>query len=207
MGKLKIIAGGSSKKEQDNARGKLFEVCMAEILRHLGFNIENIPNVNYAGMEIDIEGKAITSGVPLYAECKYNENNVSSKELQAFFGKYVTRWFKDNRSQGLFIAIPAVTSHAKGFYIENIANRRDITLTLLEEDKVIEYLIDAKASKKHDTIKNSIPQEIGKPGDWDILYADIGFFWVQYIIPPGEGIPTKVIIFDFEGNPISEKKL
>lgn len=205
MGKLKIIAGGSSKKERDNARGKLFEKCMTEVLRSLGYEIDEIPNVNYAGMEIDIEGKSITNKIPLYAECKCYDSNVGSEKLQAFFGKYTTRWLKDKRSQGLFIAIPAVNSHAKGFYRENIEHQKDMTVTLLEVNKVIEFLIKAEAIKHPDIIKNNIPKEIGQPGDWYILYTDKGVFCIQYIIPSGEGIPTKVIIFDFEGNPISEK--
>jgi hypothetical protein len=116
MGQLKILAGGKSPQAQAQARGKLFEKLMAEVLRHYGYSIDDIPNTNYAGMEIDIEGKHIATGVSLYAECKCYENDVDAPKLQTFFGKYMTRWFKDKRCHGLFIALPNINSHANGFY-------------------------------------------------------------------------------------------
>ncbi|AZR74312.1 hypothetical protein BBF96_13480 [Anoxybacter fermentans] len=61
MGKLKILASGDSPQAQAQARGKLFEKLMAEVLRQLGYEIDRIPNINYAGMEIDIEGKSTTT--------------------------------------------------------------------------------------------------------------------------------------------------
>ena len=97
---------------------------MAKVLRHYGYSIDTIPSVNYAGMEIDIEGKHIITSTPLYAECKCFENEIDSARLQAFFGKYMNRWLKDNRCQGLFIALPGLNSHAKGFYNEIKENHK-----------------------------------------------------------------------------------
>jgi hypothetical protein len=54
MGRLKILASGSSPQAQAQARGKLFEKLMANVLRHYGYSIDRIASVNYAGMEIDI---------------------------------------------------------------------------------------------------------------------------------------------------------
>ncbi len=70
MGTLKILAGGKSPQAQAQARGKLFEELMSKVLRHCGYSIDRIPNVNYSEMEIDREGKAIATGISLYAECK-----------------------------------------------------------------------------------------------------------------------------------------
>jgi len=67
MGRLKILASGNSPQAQAQARGKLFEKLMADVLRHCGYSIDRIPSVNYAGMEVDIEGRAIATGIPLYA--------------------------------------------------------------------------------------------------------------------------------------------
>src|SRR5579859_3524679 len=50
MGKLKILAGGIS--QQGQARGKLFEKLMAQVLRHYRYGIDRIPSVNYAGSGI-----------------------------------------------------------------------------------------------------------------------------------------------------------
>ena len=100
MGRLRILASGNSPQAQAQARGELFENLMTLVLRHYGYHIDNKPNVNYAGMEIDIEGKATLTDVPLYAECKCHETDISSPRLQEFFGKYMTRWLKPESTEG-----------------------------------------------------------------------------------------------------------
>src|SRR4030067_144042 len=115
MGQLKILATGNSPQSKAQARGKLFENLMTDVLRHYGYRIDRIPSVNYAGMEIDIEGKAIVTEIPLYAECKCYEGEVDSPKLQEFFGKYMARWLKDKKCQGLFIALPSLNRHSKGY--------------------------------------------------------------------------------------------
>lgn len=207
MGKLKILANGSTPQAQAQARGKLFEKLMTEVLRQLGYKIGHIPNVNYAGMEIDIEGESIVAGIPLYAECKCYETNVDSPKLQAFYGKYMTRWFKEKRSQGLFIALPSVNTHAKGFYQENIEVNKEITVRLFEEEDVLKVIFQTQKFLYPKNIVNFIPIDIGVLGDWLLLYTNQGMFWVQYIIPPDEAIPSKVAIFDDKGDQLSSKEI
>ena len=204
MGRLKILASGATPQVQANARGKLFENLMAEVLRHYGYSIDRIPSVNYAGMEIDIEGKAIATGIRLYAECKCYESEVDSPKLQAFFGKYMTLWHKDKRCQALFIALPGVNSHAKGFYRDNCENSTEFTVRLLEEERVLEAIYQTMRVTRPDSISRVIEKHMGTPGDWVLLYTDKGLFWVQYIIPPGRGISTSFAILDGMGNPISD---
>ena len=78
LGRLKIVAGGSSPSHRASARGKLFEKLMTQVLRQNGYLIDRIPSVNYAGMEVDIEGRASVTDIPLYAECKCYETEVDS---------------------------------------------------------------------------------------------------------------------------------
>jgi hypothetical protein len=70
---IRIVANGHTPQLRAQQRGKLFEKLMAETLRFYGYSIDRIPSVNYAGMEIDIEGKASITGILLYAECKCYE--------------------------------------------------------------------------------------------------------------------------------------
>ena len=63
---LKVLSLQSSPRLSAQARGKLFEKLVAEVLRHLGFKIDKSASVNYSGMEIDIEGKSIVADIPLY---------------------------------------------------------------------------------------------------------------------------------------------
>ena len=65
MGRLKILASGNTPQARAQVRGRLFEKLMALVLSHYGYQIVEKPNVNYAGMEIDIEGKATLTDVPL----------------------------------------------------------------------------------------------------------------------------------------------
>ncbi len=204
MGQLKILAGGKSPQAQAQARGKLFEKLMAEVLRHYEYSIDDPPTINYAGMEIDIEGKHIATGVPLYAECKYHATTVDAPKLREFFAKYITQWFDDERCHGLFVALPGINSHAKGFYKEKILTNLKLSFRVFEEKEVLDAIIHAPGIVSPEVISRSIPTEVGKPGDWLLLYTDKGLFWLQYVVPPGEGIANSVAMFDTAGNPISD---
>ena len=205
MPRLKIVATGDSPQAQAQARGKLFEKLMAEVLRHYGYSIEAVPNVNYAGIEIDIEGRHTPTQVPLYAECKCQETEVDSPKLQAFFGKYMARWRKDNRCHGLFIALPGINSHAKGFYRENCDGASDITFRVLQEDEVLKAIFGTGSVMHPDAVAARIQDNLGTPGDSVLLYTDKGLVWVLYVVPPGAGIATRIALFDATGNAICDR--
>lgn len=205
MGKLKILASGKSPQAQAQARGKLFEKLMADVLRHYGYSIDSTPSVNYAGMEIDIEGKHIAMDIPLYAECKCYDTDVDSPKLQEFFGKYMARWRKDKRCHGIFIALPGVNSHAKGFYRENWEGDLEVTVRLYEEEQVLAAIFGTQYVASPNVISEHISRDLGTPGDWLLLYTDKGLFWVQYVIPPGGGIPSSIALFNAMGTPLSDK--
>ncbi|XGV94602.1 MAG: restriction endonuclease [Leptolyngbya sp. BL-A-14] len=208
MGKLKILAGGNSSQAKAQARGKLFEKLMAEVLRHYGYAIDRRnPSVNYAGMEIDIEGKAIITGTPLYAECKCYETEVDSPKLQKFFGQYMSRWLKDEKCQGLFIALPAINNDAKGFYRENCENNPRITIKILEEENVLSVILGSGMVADPKSLPQHLPADLGTPGDWLLLYTDKGLFWIQYMASSGKGIPDSIAIFDRCAKPLNDKTL
>jgi len=207
MGRLKILAGGKSPQAQAQARGKLFEKLMAQVLRHYGYIIDRTPSVNYAGMEIDIEGKANITGIPLYAECKCYETEIVSSKLQAFYGKYMAMWLKDKRCQGLFIALPGINSHAKAFYNDNCDRTSEITVRLLEEDQVLEAIFQTETVTRPDAISRAIEKQMGTPGDWVLLYTDRGFFWVQYVIPPSVVVTNSIALFDAVGKALSDRSI
>lgn len=202
MGRLIVLASGGSSQAQATARGKLFEQLMTSVLRHYGYQVDRIANVNYAGMEIDIEGKAIATGIPIYAECKCYATDVDSPKFQAFFGKYMTRWLLDKRCQGLFIALPGINSYAKGFYRENCEQNKDITVRLMEEEEVLNAMYGTGLVSRPEVFKNAIATSVGTAGDTLIFYTDQGCFVGQYIIPIGVGVPNSISLFDAGGNPI-----
>ncbi len=206
MERLRIVAGGNTEQAKANARGKLFEKITAEVLRHCGYEIDKHSiNVNYSGMEIDIEGKARLTGIPLYAECKCYSSDLATEKLQTFYGKYMTRWFKDSRCQGLFVAIPGINSHAMGFYRENCCSNDRITMRALQEPQVLEALTSNKVIIGGDEIGRMIEAEIGSPGDRLLICSEMGFFWLQHVVPIGSGIASKIQLFDSMGHRINDE--
>jgi hypothetical protein len=165
MVSLKIVAGGKTDAVKAAARGKLFEQIVSAALRHHGYEIDrHQSNVVYAGMEIDIEGRGRITGIPLYAECKCYGSNVDCEKLQTFYGKYMTRWFPNRKSQGLFLAIPGINSYAMGFYRENCEANPEITLRLLQEPDVLDALINGQTVIAPEGFQSKISRD-GTPGD------------------------------------------
>jgi len=206
MERLLIVSSGENEKVQANARGKLFENIIAEVLRHYGYEIDRHRiNVTYAGMEIDIEGKTRITSIPLYSECKCYRSEVNSEEFIKFFGKYMSQWLKDNKCHGLFVAIPGVNSHAMGFYRENCEKNCQITVRLLQEPEVLDTLIESRIVISSKEVEKLVNLEIGSPGDNLLICSDKGYFWVQYIIPIGAGIASKIQLFDSHGHTITDK--
>lgn len=205
MAKIRIAADAPTPAGRNNRRGKLFERLMADVLRRSGYRVDRVPSTNYAGMEIDIEGTHTVTTHPLYAECKCYESEVDSPKFQAFFGKFITRWRKDARAHGLFIAIPGMNSHAKAFYNENCATETDFTVRLLEEDAVLDSLVQSGKLASLDVFSRAVPATRGTPGERDILITESGIVVVQRIIPPGTLVPSHITLFDAQGSPITDR--
>ena len=140
MGRLKILAQGRSSQARAWSRGKLFEAMMIQVLHHYGYSADRILHADPAEMEIDISGKHNATGSPLFADCKFYETSVSASKLQAFYGKYMTRWHKDKRCHGLLIALPGVDRSAREFYREHIEGNPQVTALLYEEDQVLKAI-------------------------------------------------------------------
>lgn len=202
MPTLRIVAAGDSEPVRSQRRGKLFEGLMASVLRGLGYHIDRILNVNYAGMEIDIEGHSIATMTPLYAECKCYDTAVSAPRLMEFFGKYMSRWMKDEKAQGLFIALPGINSHARAFYNETCKNNSRITVRVYEEEAVLNGIYEARLAVRPLIIEALVKPEWGKCGDQWLIYSNEGLFWVQLVISADAGFADSIMIFDHDGDPV-----
>lgn len=206
MNKIRVVAAGKTPAAQSNARGKLFEQMISTVLGHHGYTIsEHTSNINLAGMELDIHGRSTIAHVPLYAECKCYSSDLPAEKLQTFFGKYMTQWFRDRKSQGLFLALPGVNSHALGFYREYCENNPEITLRLLQEDAVLDAIVKSRTVVSPQDIAEKVASTIGRPGDTELLCTCQGYFWKQFIIPIGSGLPTQIKLYDALGHPITDE--
>jgi Restriction endonuclease len=162
MGKLKILASGNSPQTQAQMRGKLFEKLMAEVLRHYGYSIDHhITNVNYAGMEIDIEGRHLVTGIPLYAECKgYETEMVDAPKLQAFYGKYMAKWLKEKRLLNILLAdnqgypwlLKKLCAHVKA-QREASVPQSEIANSLLNPEELFQEDLRGLLPEEEDTLR------------------------------------------------------
>jgi len=199
---LRVVAGGDSDKERAQKRGKLFEDLVAVILRHLGYSVaKQVKSVNYAGMEIDVEGASLATAIPLYAECKCYGSLIDSTAVQAFLGKYVTRWSRDKRCHGLFVALPGVNSHALGFYKDNLENNHEFTVKLYVEDDVLHFLQESQLVRVP-----LVSDSLGSAGDTQVLWTDKGLFLAQLLIPEGSGLPSDLALYSGIGEQITDPR-
>lgn len=113
--------------------------------------------------------------------------------------------FKDTKAHGLFVALPGVNSHAMGYYRDNCEANDKITVRLLQEPDVLDALIQNKSVISDQEIAKKVDASLGTPGDNILLCSDKGFFWIQYIVPIGSGIASKLQIFDALGHTITDR--
>ncbi len=205
MGRLKILAQGRSSQARTRSRDKLLEAMMIQVLHHYGYSTDRILDAGAAEMEIDIEGRYRATGSPLFADCKFYETAVSASKLHAFYGKYMTRWHKDKRCHGLFIALPGIDRSAREFYQEHIEGNPHVTARLYEEDQVLKAISRNPGSVGPDIAAKQIPQHMGKPGKFFLLYTEKGVFWVHPITSKGKKSPDRIAIFNDKGIPVFDR--
>jgi len=203
MSRLKILSSSSSYR----VRNTLFEELITDVLRHNRYRIDRILGVGETKMQIDIQGQYTPTGLPFYAECRCYDKAISAPELQAFYGKYMTRWHKNKTCHGIFIALPCLDNPAKEFFKEHIKENHEVTAYLYEDDHVLEAISAIHGIVRPDTFKRPIAQNIGKPGDHFLLYTEKGIFWVQHIISHGERVPDRVALFNINGTPLSDQSI
>ncbi len=205
MNRIRVVATGQTGSQQANARGKLFERIVAKVLTHYGYEItEHNLNINLAGMELDIHGQTTITGLPFYAECKCYSSDVRAEKLQTFFGKYMTQWLAEKRCQELFVALPGVNSHALGFYKQHCESNDEVTVRLLQEDAVLTAIVDSGLALSPQEVSRKVDCSIGRPGESELLCTPHGFFWKQFIVPLGSGLPTQIQLYDAYGTLVTD---
>jgi len=202
MALLRVAVSAPSPQAKANAKGALFEDLVAKVLKSHGYNVDRQPKTNYAGMEVDIEA---TGGNPVLVECKCYENEVDAAAIQQFYGKLSFKMKKSPRTQGLFVALPGINSHAKALLKEMQEATPEATLQLLEEPEILECLFGQVGVARPEVIASKVTLAAGKAGDSILLHTARGFYWVQYVITPGTNVASAVVFFDAAGNQVTDK--
>ncbi|MBW2198341.1 MAG: hypothetical protein JRF58_10955 [Deltaproteobacteria bacterium] len=204
MARLKILAPGSTKHARTQARGKLFEGLVYQVLDHYGYRVDRLFHANYPGMEIEVEGTHTTTGVPFYADCTFCETPVSAPYLQAFYGKYMARWHQEKRCHGLFIALPGIDSSAGEFYRNYIAKNSDVTAVLYEEDAVLKAVSASPGVAGPDAHAKHVLRNMGTSGDPFLFYTGKSVFWAWIITSEGKENRNRLALFDKTGSLVSD---
>jgi hypothetical protein len=199
--RLKILVTDRTDAAAYRDRGELFESIITEILSINGYRIDGIRHADPHLMELDIEGKHLETGSPLYAVCRYSETAVSERDLQAVYGRYMIRWHENNQCHGFFIVLPGFDEAAGKFYRQHIKNNEHVTTFLYEESDVL------KAISEMPELDNRIPSDKGEPGESILFYTKKGMFWIMPIAAHGKNLPDKIAFFDGKGAPISDRSI
>ncbi len=207
MGRLKILASGRSQHTRARARDRLFTAMMTQVLNHFGYRVDRILNADPAGMEMDIEGKHRETGFPFYAASGFYETTLSERDLQAFYGRYMTKWHEDKRCHGIFIVIPGFDGAARKFYQAYIEKNVHVTTFLYEEDTVLKAISEIPGHVRPDHVAGRISRDMGNPGEGILLYTEKGIFWAWPITPHGEKTPDKIALFDAKGALVSDRSI
>jgi hypothetical protein len=207
MGKLKLLVSGRTESAVNQARVKLLESIMTKILKKDGYRVDRIRSADPHLMELDIEGKHLETGSPLYAVCRYSETAVSERDLQSFYGRYMTKWLEDNQCHGFFLVLPGLDERAGKFYCQYIKNREHVTTFLYEENDVLKTISEMPGHLGPDQIADRIPSDKGQIGENILLYTEKGMYWVWFITSHGKTMPDKFALFDQKGASISDRSV
>ncbi|MBU0987150.1 MAG: hypothetical protein KKH68_07840 [Proteobacteria bacterium] len=201
MVRLKILA----QDRTAGARSKIFEKFLASVLDHFGYRLDRILGMDDAGREIEMAGEHTDTGLPVYAECRYHETAITAPDIQAFYGKYMTRWHTNKQCHGLLIAIPGADDLAKIFYREHILKNAEVRARLYEETEVLKAIIKVTETAPPEIIARRIPRETGNVDDGLLLYTEKGIFWVFFVTPLDQKSPSRAALFDAGGNPVADR--
>lgn len=205
--RLKILVSDRTESAGNRALSELFEAMITEILNKDGYHVGRLRQADLRLTELDIDGQHVETGFPFYAVCRHSESSISARDLQAFFGRYMIRWHKDNRCHGLFIVLPGLDEAAGIFYREYIWNNEHFTTCLYEENDILKAIAEMPEHVGPGQLVRRLPRDEGKIGESMLFYTERGVFWVWFITSYGKNAPDKIALFDGKGVPISDRSV
>lgn len=189
-------------------RGRLFEELVDDVLRRLGYKITAKPNVDYGGMEIDVEGIHEVVDAPFIGECKCYASPLDGPELQRFLGKYYVRCGENARSQGVLFVIPRINSPARGLWRRVKESRPEANLALIEEENVIELLERADIVCPEAAVRAKVEECEGvTAGDILLVKTERGYLWVILLIGKEALTPSLALVTNAKGMVIGDGPL
>ncbi len=201
MGKVKILVSDRTESAANRTRRELFESIVTKILNREGYRVDSVLASDPLQMELNIKGKHLKTGAPLYAVGRYSETTVTERDLQAYYGRYMVRWFENHQYHGVFFILPGFDEMAGKFYRQHIKSNKHVTVFLYEADDVL------KSISEISELDNRFLTFEGEAGEELLLYTKKGMFWVTFMTSYGKNTPDKIAFFDGKGAPITDRSV
>jgi hypothetical protein len=114
----------------------------------------------------------------------------------------ITKRKKECKLLGIFLAFPSLNGSARGLYNESYKESKEFVL--IEEPDALLYLISKKIICSEDAIRSRVNTLYpnSKLGDRELLYTEIGYFWIQYLIEKESAVADSIVVLSGLGDEI-----
>ncbi|GAB3638206.1 hypothetical protein GCM10027422_37960 [Hymenobacter arcticus] len=170
--------------ENNALKGSAFEKMIRNVLRIQRYNVQ--PNVNYTGLEIDLEASHMDRNEKLYVECKAKER-VSATEISKFCFNVD---FKE-ADLGYFIRTKELEHQAAGLVNELKDKKKYKNLTFFSPEKIIDILISHNLYKLPQLSVSD--EEVSK---MLLAVTYMGDFFVYVLNKTSRGLPSHFMVFN-----------
>ena len=139
-----VVVVNKSKSDSADATGTLFEAFVARLLHQLGYDAPTTSNLSVTsnGIELDVRTQHRLTQAPLIAECKAYSSNVPATMLDAFYGKVKIARFDNANTEGLFVALPKLTSN--GEEQAALIEKNEPRFRYLNSERVAKLLVESR---------------------------------------------------------------
>ncbi len=175
-------------------KGKFYEDFISKILAPMRFNV--IEQLKFTGMEIDLLAKGEDQPRTVLVECKAFRDPLPADVISKLIGNVAIR----KADEGWLFSTSDFTKDGKAQW-EDIQNNPGLrkTFTWYSPVRIVSVLIDQKSIIDPLTLNQSLIN--CNSGDWTLVIAPHGNFWLVELIE--DGIPTRYSVFDARsGNPV-----
>ncbi|MGD1715516.1 restriction endonuclease [Dapis sp. BLCC M172] len=186
-------------KNANYDKGKLFENLLAQYLEATGYDIKT--RIKKEGLEYDLKGIHRVSGNQVIGEAKAFSQTIESKEFNAFCGKFMSFWKKDNSSRGLFLSTTSLTAEVNNYYQENYAEE----IKVFSGEELLKKIIKELKLPNPESLEKQIQSRSLYPLSYHLLTTDYGIFFVYIIASSESATASSFAIFRDDSSWLNDK--
>jgi tetratricopeptide (TPR) repeat protein len=197
---LKILAETSQQK------GKQFERLMAMILDKSGYTNFRF-DIHATGMELDIKANHKVTNDPITCECKAHQDEIASRELVTFYGKFNAEKGHSKLTKGFFFSTSGFNGTAVEWYEKSVPIYDKDNFKIFNNYEIIKLLIQTGFLISEEELEEKIKSHVNhKLEKRYIIFIEFRPYFVQiyrineesqrFVILTGEGNLASRTIYD-----------